>query len=152
MGRINDAYRLATWFLGDPVAAEDAVADAVLRAWERRRDLRDPGAADAWFGRILVNACRNELRRRARRPGVTLVEPTAGAEPDPAGVTADRDELARALARLTPDEQIVLALRYGRELTVPEIAGRTSVSDGTVKSRLHYALGHLRAEIDAGRR
>ncbi len=71
LARLPDAHKLANWILHDPVAAEDAVQEAALLAWDRRRSLRDPASADAWFNRILVNVCRAELRRRSRRPAVT---------------------------------------------------------------------------------
>jgi RNA polymerase sigma-70 factor (ECF subfamily) len=61
-------------------------------------------------------------------------------------------QLALALKTLTPDQQIVLALRYARDLSVPQIAERIGLREGTVKSRLHFALRHLRAAIEAERR
>jgi RNA polymerase sigma-70 factor (ECF subfamily) len=63
-----------------------------------------------------------------------------------------RDELARAIVTLSPDEQIVVALRFGRDLTIPQIAAETGLAEGTVKSRLHYALEHLRGALEAERR
>ena len=62
--RLVSCYRLATVILGDPVEAEDATHDAAARAWERWGSLRDLDRFDAWFGRILVNECRDRLRRR----------------------------------------------------------------------------------------
>ena len=62
--RIDDAYRLAMFILRDPLAAEDAVQEAALLAWDRRKSLRDSRTADGWFTRIVVNVCRDELRRR----------------------------------------------------------------------------------------
>ena len=149
ISRAEGAQRLATWILHDPVAAEDAVQEAALVAWDRRRSLRDPETVDAWFNRILVNVCRQELRRRGRRPA--LMEIDAGVDGDH-GRLHDRDELTRAIGRLTPDEQILLALRFGRDLTVPQIAADLGMAQGTVKSRLHYALEHLRAALEAERR
>jgi RNA polymerase sigma-70 factor, ECF subfamily len=150
--RVDDAYRLATFILHDRLAAEDAVQEAALLAWRRRHSLRDGLAADGWFTRILVNVCRDELRRRSRAPRVVVFEPAdeggTGLRPD----RPDRPDLAPALARLTADEQALLALRFGRELTVPEIAERLQVPEGTVKSRLHSTLQHLRAALDAERR
>src|ERR1035437_9604069 len=66
--RLASCYRLATVILGDPVEAEDATHDAAVRAWERWGSLRHPALFDAWFGRILVNECRDRLRRRRVRP------------------------------------------------------------------------------------
>jgi len=130
------------------VAAEDAVQEAALRAWAGRRELQDASRAEAWFARIVVNVCRAELGRRSKRPRSVDIEPSG----DPDHSTDDRDEVARALARLRADEQVVLALRFGRDLTVPQIAAQTGLREGTVKSRLHNAQEHLRAAFAAERR
>jgi RNA polymerase sigma-70 factor (ECF subfamily) len=149
ISRAEQAQRLANWILHDPASAEDAVQEAALQAWDRRRSLRNVDAFDAWFNKILVNACRQELRRRSRKPLVTEVEPVSDGGQ---GRLVARDELTRAIRALTPDEQIVVALRFGRDLTVPQIAAETGMAEGTVKSRLHYALEHLRAALEAERR
>ena len=149
LARVDDAYRLATFILHDPVAAEDAVQEAALLAWDRRRTLRDSETADGGVTRILVNVCRDELRRRARRPQLVALEVDAGPVSAP---PADDPDLPAALGRLTPDEQGLLALRFGRELTVPEIAAQLRIPEGTVKSRLHSTYQHLRAALDAERR
>ena len=82
ISRVDSAQRLATWILHDPIAAEDAVQEAALLAWDRRRSLRDPASADAWFNRILVNVCWGELRRRAReRRPVVEIEALRGRRP-----------------------------------------------------------------------
>ena len=146
---IPRAHRLATWILHDSVAAEDAVQEAALLAWDRRGSLREADSVEAWFNRILVNVCRGELRRRARKPLVAETEPMVDSPHDRLPV---RDELTRAILTLTPDEQVVVALRFGRDLTVPQIAAETGIAQGTVKSRLHSALEHLRAALEAGRR
>lgn len=147
---LTGAYRLAWWILRDAAAAEDAVAEAMLRAWERRRSLRDGTAVEAWFTRILVNVCRDTQRRKMRSEPALLRDAVIAIDP---GVDlVDRDEIDRALARLTHDERMLLALRFGRDLAVPEIARRLDVPEGTAKSRLHAALAHLRAAVEAGRR
>ncbi len=143
------ANRLATWILHDHAAAEDAVQEAALLAWDRRHSLRDADAVEAWFNRILVNVCRAELRRRARSAPVLDLEPTTAGETE---VLSERDELTRAICRLKPEEQLLLALRFGRDLTVPQISAETGIRQGTVKSRLHSALQHLRAALEAERR
>src|SRR3954469_19623890 len=65
---LDRAYRYATLVLGSRSDAEDATHDAALAAWRRFGDLRDPDRFDAWFGRILVNSCRDQLRGRRRTP------------------------------------------------------------------------------------
>ncbi len=154
LSRLSPAYRMATCILRDRDAAEDAVQEAALRAWAHRRELRDPERADAWFMRIVVNVCQAELGRRSKRPAPGLeVEGEASQVPDRGVDGTDlRDEVGRAVARLTIDEQTVLALRFGRDLTVPQIAAQTGIREGTVKSRLHSAEEHLRAALAAERR
>jgi RNA polymerase sigma-70 factor (ECF subfamily) len=143
------ARRLATSILRDPVAAEDAVQEAALQAWKQRHGLRDLGAAEAWFNRILVNVCRRELNRRGRISTVTEIDPVGD---DGRERFSQSDELARAIQRLAADEQIVLGLRYGRDMTVPQIAALIAKPQGTVKSRLYGAHEHLRAILESDRR
>jgi RNA polymerase sigma-70 factor (ECF subfamily) len=142
------SHRLAYWMLHDADAAADAVQEAALIAWRRRTTLRDPDAAEAWFNRILTNVCLGEIRRRMRPPPIE----TEPAVDDERENLARQDELARSMRDLTGEEQVLLALRFGRDLTVAQIAATLRIREGTVKSRLHSALAHLRAELDAERR
>jgi RNA polymerase sigma-70 factor, ECF subfamily len=63
--------------------------------------------------------------------------------------TLERDAIGEALATLSADHQVVVALRFYRDLTVDQIAARLGIPAGTVQSRLHYALKRLHAAIDA---
>lgn len=147
---IDAAYRYATLILGDRNEAEDATHDAALTAWRRFADLRDPDRFDAWFGRILANTCRDRLR--ARRRTIQLIEPEATASPgsDPSDASVRRQVLAGAIRTLSADHREVIVLRYYSDLTVDQIAERIGVNPGTVKSRLHYALLHLRDALGPG--
>ncbi len=144
---IDAAYRYATLILGDRSEAEDATHDAALMAWRRFDELRDRSRFDAWFGRILVNTCRDRLRSRGRT--VRLIEPEAafGAAADPTETTARRQALVEAIRTLSVDHREVVVLRFYADLTVDQIAERVGVGAGTVKSRLHYALRHLRETL-----
>ena len=144
---LDAAYRYATLILGDPTEAEDATHDAALVAWRRFAELRDPDRFDAWFGRILVNACRDRLRVRRRTVHEILDADTAGSAIDPTDSLARRHALVQAIRALSADHREVIVLRYYADLTVDQIAGRTGVGSGTVKSRLHYALRQLRRAL-----
>jgi RNA polymerase sigma-70 factor (ECF subfamily) len=154
--QLDAAYRLAAVILDDRFEAEDAVHDAAEAAWRRYADLRDPARFDAWFGRILVNGCRDRLRARARRRvldvGRELVELEHPRVPDASDATATRDALNTALEALGPDERLVVVLRFHADLTVPAIAATAGIPEGTVKSRLHHALARLRATLEEGDR
>ena len=150
---VPEAHRLASSVLRDPIGAEDAVQEALLRAWSRRRSIRfELGEPHRWFMRIVLNVCRDELRRRRRQPVAPMAQLVEAEPTNAPGGTADDGGLGRAIGRLTEDEQIMLGLRFGRDLTIPQIAAQLSVAEGTVKSRLHYALEHVRAALDAERR
>ncbi len=146
---LDRAYRLATVILGDRYDAEDAVHDAAEAAWRRWSDLRDEQRFQAWFGKIVVNACRDRLRRSRRRRMVEIPRLVLDKEhpiaPDAADALALRDVLRRAFEVLSPEERIVVVLRYEADLTVPRVAEIAGIPEGTAKSRLHHALRKLRA-------
>ncbi len=149
---LDRSYRLAAVILGDRFDAEDAVHDAAEMAWRRWADLRETDRFSAWFGRILVNGCRDRLRRRRRRGLVEVSRVPVEAEHPVASDQTEglglRDVIRRAADVLSAEERIVVALRYGDDLTVPAIAELIGVADGTVKSRLNRALGKLRTAIE----
>ena len=153
-GRLDAAYRLAAVVLGDPVEAEDATHDAVVRAWSSFGSLRDRDSFDAWFQRIVVNACRDRMRRDRVRRSLPLASELPGLPPvaDAAQGAPERDALARALERLTPDHRMVVVLRFYADLPIEAIAQRLGEPSGTIRSRLHHALRSLRAAYDAGAR
>jgi RNA polymerase sigma-70 factor (ECF subfamily) len=151
---LDRAYRYATLILGDPTEAEDATHDAALRAWHRFGELRDPTRFDAWFGRILVNACRDRQRGRRHEtlslddPAFPTERPWLGVATDPAEGVGRRQAIAAALRALRPERLEVVVLRFYLDLTIDQIAERTGARAGTVKSRLHYALRELRGTLD----
>jgi RNA polymerase sigma-70 factor (ECF subfamily) len=142
---LDRAYRLAGLLLLDASEAEDAVGDALERAWQRFGQLRDETQFRAWFDRIVVNGCRDRLRRRRVVRFIPL-EPAHGrVEPsDPFRQVLDRDELLRPLALLPDDERLVVILHFWSDLTLQAVAERVGWPIGTVKSRLHRALERMR--------
>jgi len=145
--QVQAAYRLAWAILGDDRDAEDAAQDAFTLAWRQRFSLREVGRFDAWFGRILVNCCRDRLRKRRRTPRLMAGE-VEGAVPDTNAATLERDELYAEIARLEPDQRIVVMLRFWNDMTVDDIAETLGVPTGTVKSRLHRSMRRLRVALE----
>ena len=144
---LDASYRLATAILGNRAEAEDATQDALIQAWRHWSQLRDHGRFEHWFDRILVNTCRNRLRRSNRWQTQDLSPELASTGRDPFGHADDRDQMRDALAHLSPDHRVVVALRYYLDLPIGEIAVRLQVPEGTVNSRLHYALQQLRGAV-----
>jgi RNA polymerase sigma-70 factor, ECF subfamily len=145
---LDAAYRLARMILRDQAEAEDATHDAFVQAWRKWSTLRDPDRFEAWFDRILVNACRDRLRVSSRRVTRDISGELGLAIADPYAATVERDTIEQALASLSPDHRVVVALRYDRDLAADEIARRLGIPVGTVHSRLHYALRKLHEVLD----
>ena len=145
---LDRAYRLAGLLLSNATEAEDAVQDALEIAWQSFDRLRDPARFGPWFDRILVNGCRDRLRRRGtvRFIAITAEHDPAGRDPFQAFI--ELDALLRGLDRLSGDERAVVVLRFWADLPLEEIADRLDWPLGTVKSRLHRALGRLREHLD----
>ena len=141
---LDDSYRMANAILGDPTDARDAVHDAFVTGWRRWPSLRDTEKFERWFKRIVVNTCKDRLRQASRRRSVDLVERPDGHGTDPTTVIHDRIQIEAGLRRLQPDDRIVLALRYYRDLTVEQIADVLDVPPGTATSRLRNAHIRLR--------
>lgn len=131
---------------GDRALAEDLLADTFERVLRARRRF-DPrkGSRKAWIYSIALNLLRDQIRRReAEGRAVERVAEPAPAGPAPLGRIAERDELARALAELSEEEREAIALRFGADLTVPEIAKLTGEKLTTVEGRVYRGLRKLR--------
>jgi RNA polymerase sigma-70 factor (ECF subfamily) len=141
-------YAIARRILRDGYAADDAVQDALVKAWRELRGLRDPGAFDAWLQRLLINACHDHARRTRRRTFVTSVLPIDREEPrDDIAQLADRDELERAFLKLSVEHRAVLVLTHYVGLPAPEVAQILRIPPGTVASRLHYGARAMRTAL-----
>ena len=117
-------YAIARRILRDGYAAEDAVQDALVKAWREVRGLRDPAAFDAWLHRLLVNACNDHARRTGRRPIELPALPIDREEPrDDLAQLADRDELERAFLELSVEHRAVLVLTHYVGLPAPRSPG-----------------------------
>ena len=145
--RLYESYKLANAILGSPHSAQDAVHDAFVKAWERWPSLRDPASLDAWFKRIVINACRDRLRQAKHRDVADIAAQTDLAAPDHVHGIHDRVRVEQALTRLKPDDRILLALRYYEDQKLDAIAALLGVPTGTVKSRLNAAHGRLRSAL-----
>jgi len=147
--RLLQGYRLATLVLRNRDEAEDATQEAIAQAWSHWETLRDTSRFDAWFDRILVNICRNRMRHARTIRVVPIDDAFDLSTGDDHGRTSTRLALEPAFARLSPDQRIIIVLRFWRDLPVEEIADRLGIPAGTVKSRLHYALRSLRAALES---
>ena len=148
-------YRFALRLAGDHHAAQDIAQETMLRAWRRRKRLRDRRAAKPWLLTIAANIWRDRLRRkRVRSPEAMDDAPAPPAPPargSPVGEAMTYREavelVRRRMARLPARQRQVLYLRAFEELSIEEIAGVLSINANAVKSSLALARGTLRREL-----
>ncbi len=134
---------------GDRVLAEDLVADTFERVLRARRRF-DPrkGKEKTWIYTIALNRLRDVQRSAAAER--RAIERVAGPPdaPESHAAVEHRDTLARAIVVLSEEEREAIALRFGAELTVPEIAKLLEEPLTTVEGRVYRALRKLRDELE----
>jgi RNA polymerase sigma-70 factor, ECF subfamily len=145
-------YAIARRILRDGYAAEDAVQDALVRAWRDLRGLRDRERFDAWLHRLLVNACADQVRLARRRPLEVSIDAIDRPDPqDDVAHVGDRDLVERAFVELSVEHRAVLVMTFYVGLPAPEVALILGIPVGTVHSRIHYGTRAMRAAIDRER-
>jgi RNA polymerase sigma-70 factor (ECF subfamily) len=131
--------------------AEEAVQEALVRAWMRRDACRSPDEPLPWLLEITRNEARRLHGREARRGHRELVDPL------PRDVHPEDDEFAGAAVRLTLEQALgtlgdrdrrMLRLRYAEDLTQVEVARRLGLPETTVKVGLHRARRRLRRLLE----
>ena len=145
-------YAVARLILRASDLAEDAVQEALVRAWQQLPSLRDPDRFDAWLHRLVVNACADQgrqLRRLSNEVRPLSLEPSMG---DQTGRVADREQLERGFRRLRPEQRAVVVLHFYSGFSAAEIASILGIPAGTARSRLHYATEAMRAALEADAR
>lgn len=124
---LDRTYRIAGVILGNSPDAEDATHDAIVLAWRSFAGLKDASRFEAWFQRILVNICRDRLRKRRRSPVTELDMAGSRTMPDRFAEVDERLALDRAYTRLSPEQAITVVLRYHADLTLEDVADRMGV-------------------------
>ena len=139
----DTAFAVTYLILGNSADSEDAMSQAVLRAFENRGKLKKRESFRAWFLQILRHEAYNLLRKRRRLTPVEELPEEAA----PAGDDAGRLDLRHALNELSEDQRTVLLLQQeGYDLA--EIGRILDVPVGTVKSRISRAKRTLRALLE----
>jgi RNA polymerase sigma-70 factor (ECF subfamily) len=139
---------------GNRVLAEDLVADTFERALRGRRLFdRRKASEKTWLYAIALNCLRDHARREAAES--RALERNQALESSNGGVPSldsiDRhDDLYRALEMLSEDEREAIALRFGGDLTVPEIAKLKKEPLARVEGRVYRGLRKLRDELRKG--
>lgn len=149
VGRTDRLFATATLILHDHGWGEDAVQEALLRAWRSLPQLRDPDRFDGWLRNVLAHACIDVARRNRHHRRDQELKMDVAADGSFESTLADRDAVARAFATLSVDHRAAFVLRHYLDQSVAEVAQTLGIRLGTAKSRLHYAERAMAAAMDA---
>lgn len=140
--------RYAARLLGNREDAEEVCQDTFVRAYRALGSYRDDDRFGAWLFRILINRCRSlAVRQRGTREDATEADQLAGlasTSGSPLDTLGLRDDLARALAALEPDQREAFVLKHVDDLSYDEMQALTGASVPALKMRVKRACDRLR--------
>lgn len=141
-------WRYVVWLTGDRELAEDVVQEALLRAWRRPRVLdQSETSARAWLFTVARNLVVDHARSARSRNEIVTDAPPERAIADQTDALLDAWLISDALTALSREHRVVIVHSYYLGQSTAEIARELDIPDGTVKSRLHYALRALRLAL-----
>lgn len=131
-------YHVSYSMLRNNEDCADAVQEALARAWQKHGSLHDPEKFKAWLMRILVNQCKDMLRRQIKRNHIPLEEDSATVPPPEPPTPLDE-----AIDKLKPEWRLVVTLHYQDGYSIEDIARLLRLPSGTVKTRMKSARKQL---------
>jgi len=139
-----------THFTNDPWQSADALQDVWVTVFRGLQRLRAPEAFRVWLYQVAHNRVMTLLRRKSLETEAKQALQDEQNVPESLNEAefVDAELVHRALAQIPPLHREVLVLRFLRDLSLEEIAQVTSVSVGTVKSRLHYAKQAVKRRLE----
>ena len=139
-------YGIAYSILRDHAEAEDALQEALLKAWRGWRQIRSDQARSTWLVRVCVNQCINRRRGLRRRGPLSAVTHREAAPADPrfAGRLVDLD---RSYLRLSPRQRAAVFLHYHHGYSIGECAELMGCGSGSVRTHLARAIASMREEM-----
>lgn len=130
-------WRISYSILRNGADCDDALQEALLRAWKQRTSLRNEEYFVTWLTRILINECKRMLKR-------PRLQPLPEVFPQPP--VSDNAELRDAILALPLNQRIPLVLHYIEGYPVKHIAAMLRLPETTVNWRLHSARKAIRDE------
>ena len=153
------AARIAFHYLRDSAESDEAVQDALVKAYSHLSSFREELPFEVWFTRILINGCLDRIKARTRRERWLVPMPesphgqrdftdrVASSGPSPEDLVLGRErrkKLAAALARLPERQRSVFMLSHYEGCTSREVSALTGLNESTVRVHLFRAIRRLR--------
>jgi RNA polymerase sigma-70 factor, ECF subfamily len=142
-------YGFLAYRTGDSALAEDLLADTFERALRARaRFDRRKASEKTWLYAIALNLLRDNARRRKTETrALERIPQETARDPHDLAAVEHRDEVQRGMAILSDEEREAIALRFGGDLTVPEIAKLLKQPLPRIEGRVYRSLRKLRDEL-----
>ena len=145
MAMRNQLWHVGRAMLWNDEDAADAVQEAMLTAWKKRRALREEEKFEAWFMRVFISRCRDAQRRQIRQREAML--DAANRYDD---VAPEPGEALRALSALPEKLRLPAILFYVEGYSQKETAALLGIDPEQVNTRLRQARGRLRRALTEG--
>ena len=137
----KDLYRIAYAITGNEEDSKDAVSSTILKVCEKIYTLKKPEFFKTWMTRILINECKNILRKRKK---ITYLNENV----ESVKINKEEDlislDMKEAIKKLGNNFREIIVLYYYNDFSVKEISDILNISAGTVKSRLSRARDELK--------
>lgn len=144
MAQKQDYYKLAYVYMRSPEDAMDAMADMIVILYENIGRLKNEGSFYSWSKTILVNCCKNSLKKKSKVIAMDTLQEKRQQE-DWMEQKEEQLRLKQCLQQLNSKQQEVIRLRYFLDMDYQGIAALLNIPLGTVKSRISMGLNNLKA-------
>ena len=148
MAQQIEYYKLAYVYMKDKDQALDAIQDMIVILYENISKLKKEDSFYSWSKTILVNSCKNKLKKNKRL--ISMDEIKEQAIEELYDNTDDKIVLDKYLSKLSTKHQEVIKLRYYLDLDYEAISNILEIPLGTVKSRLNIGIKQLKESMGGG--
>ncbi len=149
----NQAYRVAFCYLKNAEDSMDAVCDAMEKAWNGIKKLKQPEFFSTWFIRIVINQCKKKLMENRNTVFLEDCKDIQACKTEfyiqPSGIEIKLD-LESLLGNIKSSDRSILYMRYYMDYSLEEISRIMEIPLSTVKTRIYATLKKLRVHITEG--
>lgn len=138
----KNVYYAAYYILNNKHLAEEVTQETFVVAYQNIDQIRDINKVEAWLIRIATNKAYDLIKKQKKIVLIDNIHMAIAAEDDPESYyirQEQKNEIEKALLNLPPEYQVIILLKYYRQLTVKQIAEAINIPEGTAKSRLRKA-------------
>jgi RNA polymerase sigma-70 factor, ECF subfamily len=135
--------KISMGLLGDKDQAKDCISETIVKVYKHRKKVKQPEFFQTWIIRILINECKDELKRTQRY--IALPDDFDIIEP----IKEDYSFVKDTMEKLPFELKQIIVLKFYNQLTFKEISITLTIPESTIKSRYSLALKKMRVEMEA---